>query len=246
MSSAWQTLSTDTGAELLQSLRAPEFFIPTLALPSAFYALFGIAITRGGPEVAQYLLATYGVFAVMGPALFGFGANVSSEREKGWLMLTQVAPTSGMNYILSKLLTTLLFSAVALLPVYALAGFAGGVSMERTQWITLFGCHLLAVAPFSFIGLSIGFSFGSGGAIAVCNIVFLGLAVLGGLWFPISLFPAVMKAVAVWLPSFHLAELGLWAAGAEGDREPLKHLAVITGMTVVLGGLAVFCWSRKR
>ena len=131
MSSAWQTLSTDTGAEQLPSQRAPEFIITTLALPSAFYALFGIAITRGGPEVAQYLLATYGVFAVMGPALFGFGANVSSEREKGWLMLTQVAPTSGMNYILSKLLTTLLFSAVALLPVYALAGFEGGVSMER-------------------------------------------------------------------------------------------------------------------
>lgn len=157
MSATFKVLGADTGAELLIAMRAPEFYIPTLALPTAFYLLFGIMLSRGGTQAAQYLLASYGVFAVMGPSLFGFGANVSSEREKGWLMLTQAAPTSGVSYVLSKLLTTVIFSAVALLPIYALAGFVGGVEMARSQWLGLFACHLLAVAPFSFIGLTIGF-----------------------------------------------------------------------------------------
>ncbi|MEO1327583.1 MAG: ABC transporter permease [Pseudomonadota bacterium] len=246
MSQSLRILRADTGAELLQSFRAPEFFIPTLALPSAFYLLFGIAITRGGSEVARYLLATYGVFAVMGPALFGFGANVSSEREKGWLMLTQAAPTSGLLYVTSKLLTTLIFAAIALLPIYALAGFVAGVELERGQWVLLFATHLLAVAPFSFIGLTIGFSFGSGGAIAVCNIVFLGLAVLGGLWFPISIFPGVMQNIAQALPSFHIAEVGLWVVGARDDGAPLTHLLIIAIMTAVFAGMALMVWSRKR
>jgi len=246
MSVTLRVLGADTGAELLQSIRAPEFYIPTLALPTAFYFLFGITLSRGGAQAAQYLLASYGVFAVMGPSLFGFGANVSSEREKGWLMLTQAAPTSGLSYVLSKLLTTVIFSAVALLPIYALAGFVGGVEMAKGQWLALFACHLLAVAPFSFIGLTIGFSFGSGGAIAVCNIVFLGLAVLGGLWFPISMFPGVLQTLAMGLPSYHMAELCLWVTGASGDREPFTHFLIILGMTGVLASLALVSWSRQR
>ncbi len=246
MSVIFKTLGSDTGAELLQSMRAPEFYIPTLALPTAFYFLFGIMLSRGGADVAQYLLASYGVFAVMGPSLFGFGANVSSEREKGWLMLTQAAPTSGLSYVLSKLLTTLIFSAIALLPIYALAGLVGGVEMARSQWLALFACHLLAVAPFSFIGLAIGFSFGSGGAIAVCNLAFLGLAVLGGLWFPINLFPAVLQTLAMGLPSFHLAELCLWVAGATGERQPMTHFLIIIAMTGALAFLALAAWSRQR
>ncbi len=246
MNVTWKTLGSDTGAELLQAMRAPEFYIPTLALPTAFYFLFGIMMSRGGAQAAQYLLASFGVFAVMGPSLFGFGANVSSEREKGWLMLTQAAPVSGLSYVLSKLLTTVIFSAAALLPIYILAGFVGGVEMARGQWLTLFACHLLAVAPFSFIGLAIGFSFASGGAIAVCNIAFLGLAVLGGLWFPISLFPGVLQTVALGLPSYHLAELCLWATGATGDREPFTLLLIIIAMTGGLAALALAAWSRQR
>lgn len=246
MSHVLKTLSSDTGAELLQSFRAPEFLIPTLALPSAFYLLFGIALARGGSEVSRYLLATYGVFAVMGPALFGFGANVSSEREKGWLMLTQAAPVHGAMFIASKLLTTVVFAALALLPVYALGGFLGDVTMAREQWILLFICHLMAVVPFSFLGLAIGFSFGSGGAIAVCNIAFLGLAVLGGLWFPISMFPSAMQTVALGLPSFHLAELGLWVAGAGGDRTPQYNLLAVGILSCVLGALALITYARQR
>ena len=244
--SYFRILATETGAELLQAFRAPEFFIPTLVLPSAFYLLFGIALARGGNEVATYLLSTYGVFAVMGPALFGFGAGVASEREKGWLMLKRSAPVPGTTYIGAKLLTTLLFAALALLPIYAIAGFAGDVSMPRTTWLTLFATHLLAVAPFSMAGLAVGFCLGSGGAIAVVNILFLGLAVLGGLWFPISLFPGFMQTIAQGLPSFHLAELALFVVGATGERNPLSHLGVVIIMTIVIGALALLAWSRSR
>ncbi len=48
----------------------PEFAIPTLILPVMFFTLFGVIIP-GSRDNAVYLLSTFGVFAVMGPALFG-------------------------------------------------------------------------------------------------------------------------------------------------------------------------------
>ncbi|MEM7764490.1 MAG: ABC transporter permease [Pseudomonadota bacterium] len=238
-------LAAETGAEMRQNFRAPEFLIPTLALPVIFYLLFGITLSRGGSETATYLLATYGVFAVMGPALFGFGAGVAAEREKGWLRIKRVSPAPGASYVLAKLMTTLVFGAMALAPIYLAAGFLGGVALPRIDWLLLLGTHLLSVLPFSLLGLAIGFSFGSGAAIAFANIAFLGLAVLGGLWFPIMLFPSFMQQLAAWLPSFHLAEIGL-SIVAGGDRPVGMHLTVIAISTLVLGALALWRWSIQR
>lgn len=239
-------LAAEVGAELRQSIRAPEFLIPTLGLPVIFYLLFGISLARGGSETATYLLATYGVFAVMGPALFGFGAGVASEREKGWLSIKRASPAPGLSFIAAKLLATVVFASLALMPIYLAAGFLGDVALPRSDWCLLLASHLLAVVPFSLLGLAIGFRFSSGASIAVANIAFLGLAVLGGLWFPLSLFPVILQKIAIVLPSYHLAEIGLSIVNAPGDHQPGMHLTVVAVISVVLAAVAIFSWSRQR
>lgn len=239
-------LAAETGAELLQSLRAPEFVLPTLLLPTVFYMIFGIMMSRGGPEVATFLLATYGVFAVMGPALFGFGAGVASEREKGWLSLKRAAPAPAASFIGAKLISTLVFASLALMPIYAAAGFLGGVSLSRGEWALLLATHLSAVVPFALIGLSLGFSFGANAAIAMANIVFLGLAVLGGLWFPVTMFPGLMQTLALGLPSFHLAQISLSVVDPSRIASPALHLGIAALMTAVFAALAGLAWVRQR
>ena len=46
-------------------------------------------------------------------------------------------------------------------------------------------------------------------ASALGNIVTIGLAVLGGLWFPVNTFPNWLQHIAHVLPSYHLRKLGL-------------------------------------
>ena len=69
----------ETGHSLLQVWRLPAFSVPTLLFPLMFYALFGLLLPSktGNAAPAHYLLATYGAFAVIGPALFGFGVGSS-------------------------------------------------------------------------------------------------------------------------------------------------------------------------
>ena len=84
--------------EFVRLLRTPSFAVPTLLFPAMFYVLFGVLMgghTSGDNPMAHYLLATYCVFGVMAPGLFGFGITVATERERGWLALKRVAPMPG-------------------------------------------------------------------------------------------------------------------------------------------------------
>jgi hypothetical protein len=70
-----------------------------------------------------YLLSTFGVFAMMGPAVFGFSITVANKRDKGWLSLKHAAPPRGFSYISARVCSTLLFSSISLAIIYAVAGF---------------------------------------------------------------------------------------------------------------------------
>ena len=243
--SALNTLRLETGAEILKALRAPEFVLPTLLFPVAFYALFGVVLA-GGSNNASYLLATYGVFAAMGPAIFGFGVAVANERAMGWLSLKRAMPAPPFAYILAKVFTTLLFVSIAVALIYIVAGFVGGVELERKVWAMLLMTHILASIPFILIGLLIGFAFKANSAIAFANLAFMGLAVLGGLWIPVMVFPDVMQALAKWLPSYHLGEIALHVSGAPGERDLRPHLAIVANMTLVLTAAVFFVWRHQR
>ena len=78
--------------EFLRVLRMPAFAVPTLAFPLVFYVMFALVLPGqwGGFQKATYLFATYGVFGVIGPAMFGFGVGLAMERQQGWLELKRV------------------------------------------------------------------------------------------------------------------------------------------------------------
>lgn len=239
------SITHEAGAEILKAIRAPEFLLPTILMPMVFYSLFGVVLPSAGNN-APYLLATYGVFAVMGPAIFGFGVGVANERDRGWLQLKRAVPAAPLAYVLAKLITTLLFACIALMPIYLIAGFFGDVAFSKSTWCLMFVVHLMAALPFVLIGLTLGFSFNSSGAVAVSNIVFLALAILGGLWFPVFIFPPLMQTLASFTPSFHLAELALAVIGAPGERNTPINLISIGVMTALFGGLALVSWARQR
>ncbi|MEL7200058.1 MAG: ABC transporter permease [Pseudomonadota bacterium] len=239
-------LMSEAGAELLKNFRAPEFIIPTLAMPAAFYTLFAVILPNGGGTAAAKILATFGVFAVMGPAIFGFGAGVASEREQGWLQIKRASPAPATTYVAAKLIATLFFSLLALTLMYLVARYFGGVRLDRVTWATLLGVHLAAAAPFVFIGLTFGFLFKANAAVAFSNIVFLLLSALGGLWIPIAIFPNVMQGFARYLPSYHLAEIALSVVNGPAPVIPRDHLIISAIMTAILAGIALVAWVRQR
>ena len=236
-------LNRECAAEILKSFRALEFLIPSIAFPIIFYSIFGVLMGRGGAQ-AQYLLATFGVFAVMGPSMFGFGVGVAMERDRGWLDLKRVSPMPVWIYLASKLVAALTFSALTLSILYSVAGWFGGVSLPRHVWTTLLISHLSFAIPFSLLGLTIGFLVKGNGAVAITNIIFLGLAILGGLWMPIGIFPDWFQAIGSFMPSYHAGQIALLISGI-GTAPILNHILMMATFTGAFGTSAYLAWSNQ-
>ena len=235
----------ETAAEILKAVRAPEYILPTLLFPLLFFTLFAIVLTDSNDKTL-YLLATYGVFAVMGPALFGFGVGVANEKDRGWLELKRALPTSGIYYVLAKTIATFIFASLALLMIYLVAGFFGDIRLSTITWISLFTVHLLATIPFLMLGLAMGFRFATNGAIAITNIVFFGLTILGGLWIPVYQFPSLMQSLSQLTPTYHLAETALAVIGVQGKAIASINLVSIFVMSMIFLVLALWSWKSHN
>jgi ABC-2 type transport system permease protein len=227
--------------EIIKSARMPQFIVPTILLPPAFYALFALGMGNGNVEIATRTLATFGVFAVMGPALFGFGANVAGERESGQLELKRLSPMPAGAHIAAKLAATIVFSVIAFAIIYGLAIFAG-VDLSLAQWALLTSVHVIAVLPFALIGLGFGYHLGQKAAIAMANIVFLAMAVMGGLWMPVAVLPEFIQTIAWALPSYHLGELALMAVGQSDAANLWLHAGPLA---LIIIACALFAWTGQ-
>lgn len=244
LASPFGVFARESVAELLKNLRLPQFALPTIITPAVFYGLFAIALNQGGPEATAYSLATFGVFAATGPALFGFGAGVAVERESGLIELKRVSPLPAGAYIVAKLVSAGAMAALALALIYGLA-LIGGVRFPAGVWALLVAVHLLAVVPFALIGFAVGMRMGAKGAIAAANAFYLGFSILGGLWMPISILPAWMQHAAWATPSFHLGQLALAAIGIAPQGSVFAHVAAIVAITILVAWLALGGWRRS-
>jgi ABC-2 type transport system permease protein len=225
-------------AEILRGARTPAFAVPTLLMPLAFYSLFSIALATPGSGAAGYSLATYGVFAALGPSLFGFGAGLASDREAGILALKQASPLPAGVFLLARLVAALAFTAIVLVGLYAIAAWGAGVALPRGRWLALAAVHLASVVPFCLLGLCVGLRASGSAAMAVTNVLFFALAVLGGLWVPVFLFPDWLQQVSTLIPTAHLAALALGAAGRRVAGGPWEHALEVAAFTVVAAALA--------
>ena len=238
----WRCYRLEARNEFLRLLRTPSFVVPTLLFPPMFYLLFAVMLNRrGGVDTAAYLLATYGVFGVMAPGLFGFGVAIALDRERGFLALKRALPVPAGAVVLARIAMAMLFAALISL-LLALLGIAvAGVELSPAQVLLLLAVDVLGVVPFCAIGLYVGCLVGGQGAPAVINLLYLPMAFLAGLWMPLSALPALLQALAPLWPAHHLAQLGLAVVGAPHDGRFAQHVLVLASYTAVF-----FVLARRR
>lgn len=233
-------------SEFLRQWRTPAFVLPSLCFPVVFYVLFALVLPGqwGSYQKATYLLATYAVFGIMGPALFGFGVGLALERENGLLELKRVSPMPIGAYFFSKISMALVFSCLIVL-LLTLAGVVfGPVEIELLVWLRLLGVLLLGTLPFCAMGLFIGTLVRGQAAVAIVNLVYLPMSVLSGLWMPLFVFPKFLQQLAVIWPSWHLSQLALGVVGQIQEVPTLMHVGALLLMTVVFLSLAAMRWNK--
>lgn len=226
-------------SEFLKAIRTPQFSAPTIAFPVVFYLIFGVILTgEGGAGRALYLLATFGMFGALGPALFGFGVNVANERNNGWLDLKKISPMPIAAYILAKLFMATVFGLIVICLLTTIALLFGGLEIALGRWLLMTTTQLLCAVPFALMGMAIGFRVSTEAAPAIVNILFMLMSVFGGLWLPITLFPDIMQQIAWILPTFHAGQLALSSIGLSSASTALTHAGLLAGFSLIMALLA--------
>lgn len=231
-----------TRSAFLSLWRMPAYSLPTILFPVGFYVFFGILMS---PAFAQWMLATFATFGVVGTALFGFGVSVAMERGQGWWLLLRAAPTPFSAVLVGKLAAVMGFALIIVLSMAWLAALFGGVRLETGQWLALVAVLIAGTLPFSLLGLALGLCLSPNAAPAIINVIYLPLAILSGLWIPVSQLPAMVQGLAVWLPPYHLAGLALHVSGTQAGPW-LQHVLALTTFAVLSAGLSALAWRRFK
>ena len=219
--------------EFLRLLRTPAFSVPTLVFAPMFYLLFGVLLNRGHAGAAGYLMATYSVFGVMGPGLFGFGVGLAMDRERGLLTLKRVQPVPASAVLLAKVGMSMIFAVCIGAMLLTLGITLGGVDMDASQIAWLLCADVLGVMPFCALGLLLGTLLNGSAAPAVVNLIYMPMALLSGLWLPLHMLPSLVEKIAPLWPAWHLGQLALKIVGQDSGRPVGMHVAVLLGFTAI-------------
>jgi ABC-2 type transport system permease protein len=168
--------------------------------------------------------------------------QIVTERSIGWNRQLRITPLSGTGYLVSKLVAAL---ALALLGIVVIIGVSLALyhpGLSATGWLLAALGIWCGVVPFALLGILIGQLAKPEFAQPMFMAVFMGMAVLGGLWIPLQIFPAWVADVARAVPSYWLNRVGQLGALQSGDA--LTPALVLAGWTLGLGALVV--WRYRR
>ncbi len=241
---------------LWELLRRKRSLIFWLVFPLIILLLSGLIFAdRGGLELKEALQFAAPP-SLVGAAFFFscFGGTVAiivAEREQNTLKRLFISPLSGLAYFCGIFLAlawiALGQTLAVLVLVYSLE------SSYQGSWLLGLGILILSVAAYVGAGLILGTHLARRTEDVNALVATLGLPllILGGAFFPTTIFPKSLKAIAVYNPVYHMTEaLGqVWANGdtAVAIQDHLLFLSLFT-VAMIGGGWIAYqqMLSRER
>lgn len=230
-------LLKETRARIVSRIRNPAFTVLSLGLPVMFFALFnaifGSQRAAPGVSVGEYILVSYGTYAVGNVMVYNFGIGIANDRGRKLDLLQRAMPMPPWVAIAAQVIYSLVFSLVALLILFAYAFIVGGLHLGAGTWLDLTWRLLLGSFPMIAIGMAVGYGTSPNAAPAVANVIYLPMLFLSGVFVPLSQLPSTVRTIGSVLPTYHYAQLG-WASIGLNDEGPLIALAWLAGWTLIL------------
>jgi len=230
--------------ELTRTFRNRRLLIFSLGFPLALYYVVAgpnrneSDLAGTGISAPVYFMVSLAAFGAMNTVL-GSGGRIAAERMVGWNRQLRLTPLSTRTYLRVKLATGYA-SVLATIALLYVAGATLGVHLRADRWAGMTLLLLVGLIPFAGCGVLLGHLVNSdsigpavGGTTAL-------LALLGGVWFPIT--SGVMHSIAEALPSYWLVQANQVALGRHGWSA--LGWAVVAGWSVVAAAAAAWAFRR--
>lgn len=195
--------------ELILMKRQAAYYLLSIGLPSVFYLIFsGIMSGSHAPALMlQTYLFSMTVFSIMSSAFFSIPSTLQSDKTNNWQKLIQHSPVSMVEYYISKLFSALLTFLLSIILVFSVGHFVRGVNVPMMDWLMIALILLIGSLVFIAMGVLVSLLPSAQLMSVVGNIVYMALAVLGGLWFPLTMFPDWLQSIGKLTPSYQLMQV---------------------------------------
>ena len=124
-----------------------------------------------------------------------------------------------------------------LLITYLVGVLALGVRLPAMTWVTIGIASWLGALPFAALGLVIGYLAKPDSVQQISGLLYMLLALFGGIWVPAEQMPDLMRRIAEWTPAYWVGQVA---------RSPLFHQTIslhavwmLAAWTAILGLIAV-------
>ncbi|AXK44258.1 ABC transporter permease [Brachybacterium saurashtrense] len=210
------------------------FMVFTIALPVGMYLLFSMMFGQEGAGQARgVIMVNMAAYGGLGAAVTA-GTQIQEDQRSGFLRQLIVAGLSPRSFLAGSVMAA---SAVILpaLAAVGLVGVATGVEVGPGSFLATVAVLWLGLLPTILLGIVLGMLLKGGAAMAGGVVTMMAMAIFGGLWMPLEMFPEWMQQIGRAMPTYWISQLGEWTL--QGGELPVIGLLVIGAWSLALGAL---------
>ena len=230
--------------ELILMKRQAAYYLLSIGLPSVFYLIFsGMMSGSATPTlVLQTYLFSMTVFSIMSSAFFSIPSTLQSDKTNNWQKMLQHSPVSMIEYYISKLFSALLTFLLSIVVVFSVGHFVRGVNLPAMDWLIIALIILFGSLVFIAMGVLVSLLPSAQLMSVVGNIAYMALAVLGGLWFPLTMFPKWLQPIGKLTPSYQLMQIVSFYL----EHREFNAIAALIVLVYTVGVSLVVLQLKKR
>jgi ABC-2 type transport system permease protein len=230
--------------ELILMKRQAAYYLLSIGLPSVFYLIFsGMMSGSATPTlVLQTYLFSMTVFSIMSSAFFSIPSTLQSDKTNNWQKMLQHSPVSMIEYYISKLFSALLTFLLSIVVVFSVGHFVRGVNLPAMDWLIIALIILFGSLVFIAMGVLVSLLPSAQLMSVVGNIAYMALAVLGGLWFPLTMFPKWIQSIGKLTPSYQLMQI----VSSYLEHREFNAIAALIVLVYTVGVSLVVLQLKKR
>ena len=234
--------------EITRALRNKKFLFFSVVYPSVLFLLIAgssdssTMVDGTGLNLAAFMMVSMASFGALTAVLMGNSERIAKERESGWVRQLRLTTLPGRGYVLAKTASAAVVSLPSIVVVFVVAAVTKGVRLDAWQWLALVVAIWAGSLCFAALGVAIGYLATGDAVRPITMIVYFGLSILGGLWFPSTGFPQWLSDIASWLPTHAYAALG--QAIELGNAPHTKDIVLIVAYFLVFAGGAAWLYRK--
>ncbi|WP_042462586.1 ABC transporter permease [Neobacillus dielmonensis] len=233
--------------EMIRVLRNRYFVFWSLFMPIIFYYVFTNLVNSDVPNQAEWqahYLMSMTVFSVMGSSMMTLGIRMVQERSQGWSTFIRTTPLSDSVYFAAQMIGQSVIHVLSITIIFIAGAIINDVSLSALEWVLSGLWILFGSLPFLAVGTMIGLMKKVETAAGISNVVYMVLAVTGGLWMPLEVMPKVMQNIAQWLPSYHFGN-GAWEI-VRGEMPDWKNMLILIAYLVLFMLLSKYIRRKQE